>query len=351
MEFTAALANTAITFAFRQDPAFLSFSNAALIDLTTSSGNLLVDGDFSGGTIGTSTATGWTYANIYGATYGGVVESGCGLASTNCWYDGAVQAYDAISQTVATNPGDVYQISFNLNGGGFGNNPGFYSDLSTNGDITDTGGTFDYVFAADGARSRVREMLGLGFSGYTHKRTWSIADAMIPDWPFPDAMAMASLHRNGDLGFIIPIGPKRFRAVSNTLDPLGHLPGVAGARITQSDTFHIPVRQADRYQAGGVFLGGDAAHVHSPIGARGMNLGIEDAHAFARRLADGTLDGYTAERHPIGRRWIVLSERMLAAVQSSNPLAIPFRNLAIRTIGRLPGLQKPMMERIAGLRE
>lgn len=214
-----------------------------------------------------------------------------------------------------------------------------------------TGGTFDYVFAADGARSRVREMLGLGFSGYTHKRTWSIADAMIPDWPFPDAMAMASLHRNGDLGFIIPIGPKRFRAVSNTLDPLGHLPGVAGARITQSDTFHIPVRQADRYQAGGVFLGGDAAHVHSPIGARGMNLGIEDAHAFARRLADGTLDGYTAERHPIGRRWIVLSERMLAAVQSSNPLAIPFRNLAIRTIGRLPGLQKPMMERIAGLRE
>ena len=141
VEFTAALANTAITFAFRQDPAFLSFSNAALIDLTTSSGNLLVDGDFSGGTIGTSTATGWTYANIYGATYGGVVESGCGLASTNCWYDGAVQAYDAISQTVATNPGDVYQISFNLNGGGFGNNPGFYSDLSTNGDITDTGGT------------------------------------------------------------------------------------------------------------------------------------------------------------------------------------------------------------------
>ncbi|THD71351.1 FAD-dependent monooxygenase [Phenylobacterium sp.] len=213
------------------------------------------------------------------------------------------------------------------------------------------GGTFDYVFAADGSHSRVRDILGLGFTGYTHKRTWSIADVVIPDWPFAEATAMASLHCTGDMGFIIPIGPKRFRAISNTPDPLGHIPGASSAQVSQSGTFHIPVRQADRYQAGGVFLGGDAAHVHSPIGARGMNLGIEDAHAFAQRLAEGTLDGYTAERHPIGRRWIVLSERMLGAVQSSNPLLIAVRNLAIRTIGRLPALQKPMMERIAGLRE
>jgi 2-polyprenyl-6-methoxyphenol hydroxylase-like FAD-dependent oxidoreductase len=213
------------------------------------------------------------------------------------------------------------------------------------------GGSFDYVFAADGAHSRVRDILGLGFTGYTHKRTWSIADAVIPDWPFADETAMAVMHRTGDMGFIIPIGPKRFRAISNTPDPLGHIPGAASAQVSQSGAFHIPVRQADRYQAGGVFLGGDAAHVHSPVGARGMNLGIEDAHAFAQRLAEARLDGYTAERHPIGQRWIVLSERLLAAVQSSNPLLIPVRNLAIRTIGRLPVLQKPMMERIAGLRE
>jgi 2-polyprenyl-6-methoxyphenol hydroxylase-like FAD-dependent oxidoreductase len=213
------------------------------------------------------------------------------------------------------------------------------------------GGTFDYVFAADGAHSRVREILGLGFSGYTHKRTWSIADATIRDWPFPEATAMAVLHRTGDLGFIIPIGPKRFRAVSNTPEALSQIPGTDSAQVSQSDVFHIPVRQADRYQAGGVFLGGDAAHVHSPIGARGMNLGIEDAQAFARRLAEGRLDGYTAERHPIGHRWIVLSERMLAGVQTANPLAIPLRNLAIRTIGRLPALQRPMLERVAGLRE
>ena len=150
------------------------------------------------------------------------------------------------------------------------------------------GGAFDYVYAADGAHSRVRETLGLGFSGYTHKRLWSIADAVIPEWPFPEATALASLHRSGDIGFIIPIGPKRFRAVSNTPDALSQLPGVESAQVSQRDTFHIPVRQADRYQAGGVFLGGDAAHVHSPIGARGMNLGIEDAFVFVRRLEEGS---------------------------------------------------------------
>lgn len=213
------------------------------------------------------------------------------------------------------------------------------------------GGTFDYVLGADGGHSRVREVLNLGFSGYTHKRVWSIADAMIPDWPFPEATAMANLHRNGDMGFIIPIGPKRFRAVSNTPEPLAHLPGVESAQVSQSNTFHIPVRQADSYQAGGVFLGGDAAHVHSPIGARGMNLGIEDAFVFVRRLSEGTLDGYTSERHPVGRRWILLSERLLGVVQSSNPLVIGVRNLAMRTVSRLPGLQQPIMERVAGLRD
>ncbi len=136
VDFTAGLANTAITFAFRQDPSFESFSNVSLVDLTTSSVNLLLNGDFALGNLGTSTVTDWTYANIYGATYGGVLGSGCGFNGTNCWYDGAVQAYDAISQTVATNVGDLYEISFNLNGG----SGQTYSDLSTNGNVTDTGG-------------------------------------------------------------------------------------------------------------------------------------------------------------------------------------------------------------------
>lgn len=140
VNFVAGVANTAITFAFRQDPSFESFSNVSVVDDTTVSGNLLTNGNFAGGTYtsdgNSSTPIGWTYANIYGATFGGVIQGGCGVGGSNCWYDGAVQAYDAISQSIGTNIGDTYTISFNLNAG----SSGTYSRLSTNGDVTDTGG-------------------------------------------------------------------------------------------------------------------------------------------------------------------------------------------------------------------
>ncbi len=148
VNFTAALTNTDITLAFREDPAFVFVSDVSLIDNTTSSGNLLVNGDFSGGTYTSDgnggTPVGWTYANVYGATFGGVVSSGCYGGAAFCWDDGAVQAYDAIDQVVATNPGDTYTLSFfYTDDGGLST----FSDLSTNGDTTGTGGTGANILA------------------------------------------------------------------------------------------------------------------------------------------------------------------------------------------------------------
>ncbi|HEY4193386.1 MAG TPA: FAD-dependent monooxygenase, partial [Mesorhizobium sp.] len=141
---------------------------------------------------------------------------------------------------------------------------------------------FDYVFGADGTKSRVREAIGADFAGYTHKRQWSIADAEVSEWPYEPGSAQAFLNRNGDVGFIIPIGENRFRAVSNTADAMALVPGAYKIKqVLRTDRFHIPARQASFYQTRRVFLGGDAAHAHSPIGARGMNLGIEDAASFA----------------------------------------------------------------------
>lgn len=151
VDFVADNPTTAITFAFREDPSFLSFADVSVTDLTHPSGNLLLNGDFSGGTY-TSNGNGntpvdWVYANVYGASFGGTVESNsvdC-YAMSNCWYDGAVQAYDAISQTVPTTIGDKYQVAFDLadnshcrnNGGGSSCN---FSDLSTDGNTTTSGG-------------------------------------------------------------------------------------------------------------------------------------------------------------------------------------------------------------------
>ncbi|CDX56358.1 Pentachlorophenol monooxygenase [Mesorhizobium plurifarium] len=212
--------------------------------------------------------------------------------------------------------------------------------------------SFDIVFGADGAGSSVRKSSGIQFEGYTHRREWSITDAEITSWPYETGSAQAFVNRSGDVGFIIPIGDSRFRSVSNTPDALAHVPGnYRVSQVLRTDRFHIPAKQAERYQTARIFLGGDAAHVHSPLGARGMNLGIEDAASFARRFGDGTLAGYTDERRPVGHRWIELSERILSTVQSTNSFVQTFRNLAMVTIGRIPALQKPLLERVAGLRE
>lgn len=209
---------------------------------------------------------------------------------------------------------------------------------------------FDCVYGADGVHSKTREGAGIAFEGYSHRRTWSIADAELGSWPHEPGAARLFLRDDGDVGFIIPIGPGRFRAISNTPDALARIPGTYRvARLLRSDTFHIPVKQAPSYQQSRVFLGGDAAHVHSPVGGRGMNLGIEDACAFARRFAESTLDGYTAERHPVGHRWIAASERTLAAVQATSGAAVFARNLAIRLVGKLPALQRRVVRRAAGL--
>lgn len=211
---------------------------------------------------------------------------------------------------------------------------------------------FNTVFGADGAKSAVRQALGLSFDGYAHKRTWSIADVELADWPYDVDAAHAFLHGNGDVGFIIPIGRNRHRAVSNTPDAMARIPGrYRVAKKLRADTFPLPIRQAPTYQKDGAFLGGDAAHVHSPLGARGMNLGIEDAAAFARRLAEGTLEGYTTERRPIGKRWIGLSETILSAVESESWFTTTVRNMALRVIGSWPLLQLPMLKRVSGLTE
>ena len=175
VDFTAALANTDITFAFRNDPSFSFFEAASVVDLTTSSSNLFTNGDFSGGVYTSNgnslTPVGWDYANVFGATFGGVLNQPCSITggpTTNCWDDGAVQAYDAIDQTVATNIGDLYQISFVQ--AAFGGST--YSRLSTNGDVTDTGGNGidTLVYAMAGLPHRAPEpaslvMMGVGLLG------------------------------------------------------------------------------------------------------------------------------------------------------------------------------------------
>jgi hypothetical protein len=75
VSFAASISNTAITFAFREDPSFIHFANASVTDLANPSVNLLVNGNFAQGVYtnngNSATPIGWTYANVFGAAAGG----------------------------------------------------------------------------------------------------------------------------------------------------------------------------------------------------------------------------------------------------------------------------------------
>jgi hypothetical protein len=122
--FVATTPATVISFLFRNDPDFITAKNFSVIDNTTFSSNLLTNGDFA-----TNDLTGWTYANINNAAASGIVQN-------NTWYDGSVQAYDSISQTLSLILGDTYTISFDAKSLG----APVYKSLSDNGDVTSEGG-------------------------------------------------------------------------------------------------------------------------------------------------------------------------------------------------------------------
>ena len=205
------------------------------------------------------------------------------------------------------------------------------------------------LIGADGAHSAVRHALGLPFRGTTDPSEWWLVDVRM-DWPFGTAELNLFARPAAVLG-VIPIEPGLFRLVSSGPEPRDMLP--AGARVHDEvwrSAFRISYRQVDTYQVGRVFLAGDAAHVHSPVGARGMNLGIEDGTVLARKMIEGTLEGYTAERHPVGARVFRPTRALTRLVTARNPLGRWLRDqLFAHVIGPNPWLQRALARRVLGL--
>ena len=205
------------------------------------------------------------------------------------------------------------------------------------------------LIGADGAHSAVRHALGLPFRGTTDPSEWWLVDVRM-DWPFGTAELNLFARPAAVLG-VIPIEPGLFRLVSSGPEPRDMLP--AGARVHDEvwrSAFRISYRQVDTYQVGRVFLAGDAAHVHSPVGARGMNLGIEDGTVLARKMIEGTLEGYTAERHPVGARVIRQTRALTRLVTARNPLGRWLRDqLFAHVIGPNPWVQRALARRVLGL--
>uniref|UniRef100_A0AAU2JM55 FAD-dependent monooxygenase n=1 Tax=Streptomyces sp. NBC_00049 TaxID=2903617 RepID=A0AAU2JM55_9ACTN len=205
----------------------------------------------------------------------------------------------------------------------------------------------DYLVAADGPRSPVREQLRIGQTGsgdLFHNvsitfRSSRLAD-VVGDRRFivcyltkPDADgALLPVDNRERWVFHAPWHPDRGETLEDFTDErcVEHIRRAVGApdldvEITGKAPWHAAERVAERYAAGRVFLAGDSAHEMSPTGAFGSNTGIQDAHNLAWKLAavlggsagPGLLETYEAERLPVAR---ATSERASArSAEHSHP--------------------------------
>lgn len=207
---------------------------------------------------------------------------------------------------------------------------------------------FDYLVGADGAHSTVRKGLGVGFPGERHPLHWNLADVEI-DGPYgPDEVTMHLQPEHAML--VIPLGGRRFRIVTTVPDALSKLPmgRIVGTPSWSAD-FSTGHRIVDSYGSGRVFLAGDAAHIHSPAGGRGMNLGIEDATVLADRISEGGLDTYSNDRRRVGLSIVQQTERMLSMGTLKNPIARGLRDLALRHLVPLETVQRMLRPRLMGI--
>jgi 2-polyprenyl-6-methoxyphenol hydroxylase-like FAD-dependent oxidoreductase len=202
--------------------------------------------------------------------------------------------------------------------------------------------TCDLLVGADGAHSLVRKTLGLGFDGETEAEEFGLADVELADWPYPFDTAVLTV-LPGHLAPFIPMGEGHGRFITTVPDCLNHLPPVAKVRKAGWNTdFRISYRQVSSYQKGHVFLAGDAAHIHSPVGGRGMNLGMEDACWFAHLVSQGREAEYTALRHPVGAHVLGFTRSFTSFARAGGLRRAMMLNVLLPIIASVPFVRRRM---------
>jgi putative polyketide hydroxylase len=189
----------------------------------------------------------------------------------------------------------------------------------------------DYLIAADGPRSPVRERLGIGQTGpgdLFHNVSITFRAKRLADVVGDRRFIACYLTNPQGPGALLPVDnqeqwvfhapwqPDRGETLEDFTDErcVAHIRAAVGVpdlevEITGKAPWHAAERVAERYGAGRVFLAGDSAHEMSPTGAFGSNTGIQDAHNLAWKLAavlggwagPGLLDTYGEERQPVAR--------------------------------------------------
>ncbi len=214
-----------------------------------------------------------------------------------------------------------------------------------------------WLAGCDGARSAVREGSGIAFRGAPYDHVFFVADTRATGPMVPDELNVylwrAGFHlffpmRGENHWRVIGIVPPALRGRADLAfeDVLPSVrqeggTGLAFQGCTWFSTYRIHHRRAERFRDRRCFLVGDAAHVHSPVGAQGMNTGLQDAYNLAWKLAlvvagragEALLDSYEPERIPVARRLLDTTDRAFSLIVSDSRIAGLLRTrLLARTV-------------------
>ncbi|GAB3444420.1 FAD-dependent monooxygenase [Actinophytocola sediminis] len=233
---------------------------------------------------------------------------------------------------------------------------------------------FGWVVGCDGLRSTVREQVGISFDGMDYPDDLISADVEV-DWQYPHEQAHTFNGPRGSLRCMPVPGERRWRMVAEaagwfadgdrpelTLQGYEELVRQRGVEVTLREShwmsnFHIHRRLASQYRAERVLLAGDAAHVHSPTGAQGMNIGMQDSYNLGWKLAlvaagsarPELLDTYERERRPVARRTLQISDRSTRRIQERGGMARTVNNIRSRVMMNLPPVKRRVTLRAAEL--
>jgi 2-polyprenyl-6-methoxyphenol hydroxylase-like FAD-dependent oxidoreductase len=215
-----------------------------------------------------------------------------------------------------------------------------------------------WLLAADGAHSIARQQLGIDFVGSSFAEPWHLADVPLRT-ALPTDHAHVFFLDGGAFLFLIRVvdeatkdrpGEPVWRVMSNRPEPLFKLVQAepAGPPLWTS-SFHVSHRIDATLAAGGVYFAGDAAHIHSPVGARGLNLGLEDAWGFAELVRTNRLAEYDSLRRPVDRR-VVRHVEFLSRVASAESWFYQLvRTFLFPLATRLPFVRARMVATVTGL--
>lgn len=205
---------------------------------------------------------------------------------------------------------------------------------------------YTYVVAADGIGSKVRQAVNIEYTGIDLPEPWSIADLDVTNWPHPLEFC-AFLTSGESVCVAAPIGENRVRLVSNTASALDTLPvPIEVLRTRRASTFTVSVRQAVSFTKHRVFLAGDAAHCHSPVGGRGMNLGIADAAQLATCIANNTVNDYHTLRYSQATDTMAMTERGRRLLTSSSSLSRVIKPSALKLLNASTFLKRRMIQSV-----